>query len=201
MRISFLLKKSVFSYSLVTIPYSLILFILLISLPAFAADSSNSTDVNAATEKARQDYRVFLAQLKTLNKQYKQVTNEMSKIVKEEGVPSWDNNTDSLTVLKPGDAVDTATVGKNIEETDKEMKVSLDLPGLKKDSIKVSIQDVRMLRVKATRHVGDKTIEIDKLIELPAAAEQKGTQAKYEDGVLTVKIPKATQQEIQIPVN
>jgi HSP20 family molecular chaperone IbpA len=178
------------------------LFIGLISIvtSGWAVVPSDPEQNQEAINKAKQDYRVFLGKLKELNSQYKNVTKQMSEVIKEEGVPTWDNNTNSLAFTKDISGFSTAE-GVRIQQDDKEMNVSIDLPGLKKNSIKASIEDVQVLKISATRTIGQETLPIEKAIKLPAPAKGEGTQAKYEDGVLTVKIPKLVKKEIPVPIN
>ena len=70
--------------------------------------AAQSNDQNAAYDQARQDYRGYLQQLKVLNQQYKQITGEMSKIIKEEGVPSWD-----MGVAESGKTIAAAPIPEN----------------------------------------------------------------------------------------
>lgn len=174
---------------------------------ALAATQSN--DQNAAYDQARQDYRTYLQQLKVLNRQYKQITGEMSKIIKEEGVPTWDmGGTESGKTFAAAD----------IQETEKDMVVKMDLPGVNKDNLKLKIENNRMLRVQGERNEEKQQTQItpdtryqrterqqgsfERVIELPALASDSGTEAKYENGVLTVKILKAptAAKEINVPV-
>ncbi|MEI8345511.1 MAG: Hsp20/alpha crystallin family protein, partial [Candidatus Omnitrophota bacterium] len=152
-----------------------------------------------AVERARQDYRQYLTQLKSLSDQYKEVTGQITQVIKEEGVPTWDDKTGSLKISKDLTGLNSSDTAR-IQEEDKLMNVSIDLPGLKKDSIKVSIQDVKVLKISGTRKIGQETVPVEQTVQLPAPAEEKGTEARYEDGVLTVKIHKATQKEISVPI-
>ncbi len=156
---------------------------------------------NAGLAQAKQDYRAYLAQLKQLNSQYKQITGQISQVLKEEGIPSWDSKTDSLTFDKPLSLGTTgATSDAIIQQTDKEMHISVDMPGLKKNTIKAQILDMKVLKITASRVLQGETIPIEKIIQLPEPAQDKGTEAKYEDGVLNVKIPKAAKKEITVPI-
>ena len=186
---------------------SFISLTLFLTTGALAAAQSN--DQTAAYDQARQDYRGYLQQLKALNQQYKQITGEMSKIIKEEGVPSWDMGGAELG--KPFAAAD-------IQETDKDMVVQMDLPGMNKDNIKLRIENNKMLHVQGERDEEKQETQtapdaryqrterqhgsFERVIELPALASDSGTEAKYENGVLTVKILKAPapKKEINVPV-
>ena len=181
---------------------------LFLTTAALAAAQSN--DQNAAYDQARQDYRAYLQQLKVLNQQYKQITGEMSKIIKEEGVPTWD-----MGGVESGSKTFAAA---DIQETDKDMVVKMYLPGVNKDKIKLKIENNKMLRVQGERYEEKQETQVtpdthyqrterqhgvfERVIELPALASDSGTDAKYENGVLTVKILKAPtpKKEINVPV-
>ena len=186
-------------------------------LTTCALGATQSNDQNAVYDQARQDYRGYLQQLKVLNQQYKQITGEMSKIIKEEGVPSWDMG-GIAPALTPGQNDGKSFAAVDIQETDKDMVVKMDLPGVNKDNIKLKIENNKMLRVQGERHEEKKETQItpdthyqrterqhgvfERVIELPALASDSGTDAKYENGVLTVKILKAPtpKKEINVPV-
>jgi HSP20 family molecular chaperone IbpA len=168
---------------------------------SFAADANDLNNVNY--DEVRQNYRVYLQELKKLSGQYKEFTGEMRKIMQEEGFPVWDENSGGPGVAPPGqldELVDIRGDGYTIQNREKDMTVNIELPGLKKDSIKVAIQDQKRLRVTGSRKMDNG--EIDRWIDLPALGNEKGQKAKYEDGVLTITISKApeTKKEVYIPV-
>jgi HSP20 family protein len=185
---------------------------------ASAAFAQVQNDQDASMEQAKQDYRIFLQQLKQLNSQYKEVTNQMREVIREEGVPSWDMG-DGETVV-PG-VSPSATPGSfadaDIRETEKELIVKIDLPGMQKDKISVKIEDFKLLRVKGERD-GEKIstknsadakysrVErqhgaFERVIELPALVDDKKPQAKYENGVLTITLTKLQpKKEVTVPI-
>jgi HSP20 family protein len=78
--------------------------------------------------------------------------------------------------------------------------VKIDLPGFKRDEIKISIEeDILLIRAKRTEPQDEslgtilykqRPIQIDKRISLPIKEGEKVTgTATYLDGVVTVKIP------------
>ena len=193
--------------------YFIIFILFSISSTAYAANQVSDQDVSI--ERAKQDYRLFLQQLKQLNSQYKAVTNQMREVIKEEGVPAWDMGEgvpEPADVSTPGTFADA-----DIRETDKEIFVKMDLPGMQKDKITVKIEDFKILRVKGEREsekVTEKTTQagytsrierqhgaFERLIELPALADDKKTQAKYENGVLTITLKKLeSKKEVTVPI-
>ena len=171
------------------------LFYLLLSLlssPLLAATQQQQGTYNK--EQLKQDYRVFLQQLKSLNAQYKEITGEMSQVMKEEGTPTWDMGDTAENKQDLGG-------GAYLKDGDREMVLALDLPGYKKDSIKLQYKDGKTLGIKADRKLDTVNRSFERSFDLPAMGDQKNSTATYEDGVLTVKIPKTTSpQEVSIPI-
>ncbi len=193
---------------------SFISFPFFLTTCAFAATQSN--DQNAAYDEARQDYRAYLQQLKVLNQQYKEITGEMSKIIKEEGVPGWDMGGAGLEPTQD-QANGKTFAAADIQETDKDIVVKMDLPGVNKDKIKLKIENNKMLHVQGERDEEKQETQttpdtryqrterqhgvFERVIELPALASDSGTEAKYENGVLTVTIPKAKEAKKEVAVS
>lgn len=193
-------KNNIFnvSYLLSAKRYPLIILLILFSTPLFAADDQNQ---NPGVVQAKEDYREFLKQLKVLNQQYMQVTGEIKNTLKEEGVPQIDEETGEFGVKPFVENETKAEPARVIRQTKQDMTVQLELPGLKKESISVRIEDGQFLRVNADEKgiIGAKHIE--KIIQLPTLADENGSEAKYEDGILTVRVLKAAKKEIPIPVH
>lgn len=200
---------------------SLSLFLGIFAFNPAADSATNSDSSNAGVEQAKADYRAYLQQLKALSSQYKEITGEMKKVIQEEGVPVWDDS--GMGGIKVADVTiqeaDEATFGDtDIQDTDKQLIVKVDLPGLKKDEIKVSILENRVLRISGRRE--DEKISVsdtrnnhylraerrrgnfERQIKLPVEVLDTGTEAKYENGVLTVRILKssASRREVTVPV-
>jgi len=165
---------------------------------ALAADQATTYD----KEQLKQDYKLFLQQLKSLNAQYKEITGEIGQVMKEEGAPTWDmgEGLDLDSKKEESKAAQDLGGGAFLKETDKEMLLTLDLPGYKKDSIKLSFQDGKKLLVSAQRKLESTTRSYERAFDLPVPGDYKGTTAIYEDGVLTVKIPKVATKEVMIPI-
>ncbi len=168
---------------------------------SFAATSNNQGNVNS--QELKEDYRAFLQQLKQLNSQYKQITGEISKVMKEEGVPQWEEgqaakDIDQLFPKEP--TVLNPEMGVTIRETAQEMNVDIELPGIKKETLKVSIKDSQNLTVSAQKKDDTAVKTVQKTVKLPAAVDPSGSKAGYVDGVLTLKLRKIAAQEVQIPV-
>ena len=154
-------------------------------------------------EQVKQDYRAFLQQLKALNAQYKDITGEIGKVMKEEGTPSWDMG-DGSNLLGQGhpkeDAILVPEPGVTIKEAENEMTVTVDMPGIRRDTLKIAVQDGKNLTVSANRKTETETKKVEKSFDLPSAVDAKGAKAVYEDGVLTMKLAKISSKEVLIQV-
>jgi HSP20 family protein len=91
----------------------------------------------------------------------------------------------------------------DIAETDEHYALSFDLPGLKKDEIKIEL-DNNVLSVSGERKrefVSDKNERVQRFersygffkrsFNLPSTVDAEKVVAKYEDGVLSLTIPKS----------
>ena len=184
-----------------------ILFILigflLISPLVFSAPTDDQT--NAAIEKARQDYKIYLEKLKEMSHQYKGVTTQIKNVVKEEGIPVWNEDTGEIDISKNVQLSPPQSLMKDvdIQETENDILVKADFPGLKKESIKASLMDQKVLHVSGVQDSAAQSGPFERTIELPSPAKDSGVEAKYENGVLVVKIPKAREvkKEVTVKVN
>lgn len=103
----------------------------------------------------------------------------------------------------------------DIQETDKNYVAKLDLPGMEKDSIDIKLQD-RLLTIAGTRNEKKEENSDDKFfrqeisygkfsrtITLPGPVKNELLEAKYENGVLTIIIPKQEQTKTaqKIPIS
>ena len=115
-----------------------------------------------------------------------------------------------------GGALEAAEVsmGLDIAETEKEYIVKAELPGIKKEDVKVTFQD-GILNIAAERkseeakedkhhqhHYSDFTYgNVSRSLRVPDAAEKEQVDAHLENGVLTVKIAKGEHHKPkEIPV-
>ncbi len=81
--------------------------------------------------------------------------------------------------------------------------VRAELPGVTREAINVEIVD-GYLTINATRKVGDESVNFARSVSLPDAVQADKVGASYENGVLTVTLPKQEQakpRKIDISVN
>jgi HSP20 family molecular chaperone IbpA len=151
-------------------------------------------------------------------------------VVKEEGVPVWDERTDELTISKDPNIFSSKPTSydpgrppvfgdADIQETERDMIVKVDVPGVDKSKLKVQLEDSKILRVSGERnsgreengnqgyiryhHVERQHGYFQRMIELPAPAKDNAVpDARYENGVLTIRVPKAenSRKEVSIPI-
>jgi HSP20 family protein len=94
----------------------------------------------------------------------------------------------------------------DLSETDEEYRLKMDLPGVSKDDIDVSVENHR-LRIRGTREEETKEEEENFLrversrgsfyrsVPFPDPANLEGAEAEYDSGTLTVRVPKQEEQE------
>ncbi len=167
---------------------SVVVLNLLIFSYALAADQNDP-----AAQAARDDYRAYLEQLKIINQQYKAVTNQMRDVIREEGIPVWNETTGEIELQKGLVANDT---NPDIQETPTQMIVKVDLPGVNKKDVEVKIEDNQFLKVNAVRD----SSKIVRLIRLPHTPGDESPKATLQQGVLTVTIAKAPQVQKQVVI-
>ncbi len=190
------------------------LFVLLLAPASNAMGNSQNQDTttqsNAAVDQAKQDYRNYISKLKELSKEYGAVTSQIKQVIKEEGIPTFDEQTGELKMTHDLNfsAAAAPTQFSNtgpfrVSETDTEIKVVLEVPGLKKNSIRVNIENERVLRVEAVRKAmdtGGKEEPVEQSFQLPSPVQDKNTSARYEDGVLGITLKKMPVTKKIVPV-
>ena len=89
----------------------------------------------------------------------------------------------------------------NVSETDKEYKIELAIPGFKKEEVKINLEnEVLSVTAESKTEKEEKTKKytrkefsygsFSRSFQLPKAANSEKIQAKYEDGLLKLEIPK-----------
>lgn len=101
----------------------------------------------------------------------------------------------------------------DVSETDSEIHVTVELPGLSEKDIDVELREDR-LRIagekkdeRSTKEHNFHRVErtfgaFERIIPLPAKVKHEGTQARFKDGVLTIVMPKVERSRVEqkIPV-
>jgi|GEM_PF-5527746 len=97
----------------------------------------------------------------------------------------------------------------DVEETEDYYKLTFDLPGLKTSDVKVELTNGELIVTGERPPSGARHwLNVERMhgmfrrsFSLPAAGEAQSVEAIYQDGVLTVVVPKAeAAKSVQIPV-
>ena len=85
---------------------------------------------------------------------------------------------------------DTPKARKNaaVEKTEKEFILTTELPGFKKEDVKISTEN-NILKITAKRNRLIKQEEYEKSYSLEDSIDIEKITAKLEDGILTIKLP------------
>jgi HSP20 family protein len=110
------------------------------------------------------------------------------------------------TDTNPSDEVESADwyPAADVYERDGEYTVAIDLPGIDRASLDISVDDDR-LTVKGNRAGQDATVhrgecprgKFLRTFSVPAAVDQNDISASYKDGVLRVRLPKRPERKAQ----
>ncbi|WP_435100836.1 Hsp20/alpha crystallin family protein [Halarchaeum sp. P4] len=98
----------------------------------------------------------------------------------------------------------------DVEDTGEAYEVHADLPGFEKSDIDVELEG-RTLHVRASHETEETVTEryvqrerhhesLERSVTLPGEVQERGTSAHYENGVLTVHLPKAGPNEEHIDI-
>ena len=88
----------------------------------------------------------------------------------------------------------------DVQETDGGFRLSVDLPGVRPEDVKVTVKDGR-LDVTATSKVADRERRFQAVFTLPTDVDDARLDASLEHGVLTLFLPKAAKPEArEIPI-
>ncbi|HOB16071.1 MAG TPA: Hsp20/alpha crystallin family protein [Defluviitoga sp.] len=97
----------------------------------------------------------------------------------------------------------------DVYETDEDFIIECDLPGLDKKDIRIDLKD-DLLRISAEKKASEETKKgrfyrqeryygrIERAVRLPDYVNKDKIQAKYEDGVLKISIPKKESAKAEV---
>jgi HSP20 family protein len=93
----------------------------------------------------------------------------------------------------------------NVYDRDEEIVVEVELPGMKGEEVNVSLEEDHLF-IKGSRpdpagyeegqsyYVERPSGDFHRIIHLPCSVDEEATAARYDDGILTVTLPKAARE-------
>jgi len=113
---------------------------------------------------------------------------------------------DLLPSIRDDEAVPMWSPRVDLSETDAAIIARIDLPGMKPEDIQVDVQDYRLTvrgeRKSETKEEDENFVHIERYfgsfyrtLALPENVVTDKVEAKFEDGVLVVNVPKAQQKK------
>ncbi len=145
----------------------------------------------ADMEPTEQDYQ----SLDQMRVKLMRMQREMNKFMRDLAAPYADMDKTGMSAFAQDVRVD-------VTETDKNVIVRADLPGMSKDRINITLEKNRLLKIAGTREVlkEEKGAGIvrqermsgsfERVLELPAECDSKNISATYKEGVLEIVLPK-----------
>lgn len=170
------------------------------------------------TPQQREELKRTMAQtaqqVGQVTKDFKEFYSELQKAVKESGI------VDEVNKMNLGGAASATSAGAagfgatDVKVAENDMTVTVDLPGVDKKNVSVTLAEASAVRIRVDRKAADDPSgyrlaeryrgNFDKTIQLPYKALGKKFSAQLKDGVLTVVIPKektVSADEIPIPIS
>jgi len=146
---------------------------------------------NAETPPTEQDYQ----NLDQMRVKLMRMRREMDKFMKDVVGPYGDMDKGDMGAFGQDVRVD-------ITQSDKDVVVRADLPGMSKDKISITLEKNKLLKLSGSREVfieqsGQGVVRqermsgrFERVLELPVECESKGIKATYAEGVLEINLPK-----------
>lgn len=100
------------------------------------------------------------------------------------------------------DAPRVEQIKVDVGEDDKAYRITAEIPGVRKDDIKVSVTDNEVsisaeVKSQSERKEGERVVHseryygaVSRSFTLPQAVDEESAQARYDNGVLTLTLPK-----------
>ena len=116
---------------------------------------------------------------------------------------------DSLFSPEENNSVlETSYKGVTLYENGDNLMLSVDLPGIKKEEISLELKE-NVLHIQAKRKIeideeakvysrGQPEYQIHQQVRLPFGVNEKKLQAKYENGVVTLTLPKKEEEKAKL---
>ncbi|TCS38396.1 heat shock protein Hsp20 [Paucimonas lemoignei] len=106
------------------------------------------------------------------------------------------------SALSGGEGGDIVSPRLNVKETDKTYEIEVEIPGVKKEDVKVAVDNQRIsiegeVKRESAQKEGENIVYAERSIKkfarsvmLPVEVDDAGAQAKLENGVLMLTLPK-----------
>jgi len=117
---------------------------------------------------------------------------------------------ESLLMAPPFNGRFFGSIEIDVEESDKEVRVVADIPGFNREEINLEVTRGSVLTISAERSINDSDDEVvfterrqnvSRRISLPATVSITDAEATYNNGVLTVTLPKTDESpNTHIPI-
>lgn len=122
----------------------------------------------------------------------------------------FDRMSEQFEDIGPGGEMEAGRISVDVAEDDEEVTVTADLPGFDKDDIDISVRDGRLtIRAQREQETEEESEseeetyhrrerihrEVSRTLRLPADVVKQEASASYQNGVLTVTLPKAEAEE------
>lgn len=130
-----------------------------------------------------------------------------------EGFPFSSNNNNNNALINSSDARETSAIANtrvDWRETPEAHVFNVDLPGMKKEEVKVEVEDGRVLQISGERsreqeqkddrwhRVERSSGKFMRRFRLPENAKMDQVKAAMENGVLTVTVPKEEEKKPEV---
>ena len=83
----------------------------------------------------------------------------------------------------------------DVRETEKTYELDIDLPGFKKDEIQIELKDKKGKYIRKERYAG----ALSRTFYLGEEIREEEIKAKFENGILSVSIPKEEEKKVEGP--
>ncbi|HVJ44087.1 MAG TPA: Hsp20/alpha crystallin family protein [Dongiaceae bacterium] len=125
------------------------------------------------------------------------------------GFPTWPTFFDRDSAWRPVAGLNLPAPAVDVSEDDKVYKITAELPGLKTEDVSVSVSD-DMLTLRgekrqeheekqANRHLSERVYgSFERSFSLPAGVDRDAITAEFNNGVLTLTLPKSPTSQSQV---
>jgi HSP20 family protein len=188
----------------------LIIAVLSLSAPVSAQNTGDDYAPARAPDAEQQSEEATMRDFQALRRKMGVVRRELDLLMRDMA-----STVSGAVAGQPAAGVYGSDVYVDVMQTEKNVVVKADLPGMDKDKISITLDNNRFLKISGSREVmkSEKAPGVVrrerfsgsfmKIVELPCEVTPAGINATYKDGVLEVVIPKkakAKEETVKIAV-